>query len=103
MPKRSIRSPRTKAELLDKIMSYSFTGDLRNLAPDPSQAVIRRTRQNAIELDFHDTDSHFEIVVRKPRGPESMQGSHAAGSQSQGGGKKKKRGRNPPRSNPAAE
>lgn len=89
MPKRSVRSPRTKSELLDKILSYNFDGDLRHLAPDPSLASIQRAAPNVLKLDFRDTDAHFELVVRKPR--QEMQGKHGAAKQTAGKSKNKKR------------
>lgn len=66
MPRKIARSPRTKSELLDRMLSYSFTGDFRTLSPTGT-ATIKRTRPNALAVDFPDTDAHFELVVRKPR------------------------------------
>lgn len=69
MPKSAgIRVPRTKRELRDKILSYGFSGDFRELAPDPKQVRIRPIGSNAIEVDFLDADLGYQIVIRRPRG-----------------------------------
>lgn len=57
------RDPRTKEELLDRMMSFDFDGDIRNLGAE--QATIVRTAPNRIELRFKDRT--YELQVRIPR------------------------------------
>lgn len=67
MPTFARRDPRTKEELLDRMLSFDFDGDIRHLGSEP--ATIVRTARNRIMLKFPSSDREFEFVVRIPRGP----------------------------------
>lgn len=59
------RDPRTKEELLDRMLSYDFDGDIRHLGVEP--ATIQRTGANSLRLKFPDSDQVFDLTVHKPR------------------------------------
>ena len=58
------RSPRTKEELVNKILSYDFNGDIRTLGEGVS---LVRTKPHIVSLRFPDIDRAYELVVRIPR------------------------------------
>lgn len=57
------RDPRTKEELLNRLLSYDFNGDLRHLGD--GMATIVRTAKHKTLLRFTN-GQEFELVVRKP-------------------------------------
>lgn len=65
-PQGRTRDPRTKQELLDRMMSFDFDGDIRHLGAE--EARLKRVAPNKIELQFPSSDKKFELVVRIPRG-----------------------------------
>lgn len=65
------KDPTTKANLLDKMMSRDFSGDLADLAVN-RDLRYERIRPNVIALKFGDSGNTFEMVVRKPRTPEAL-------------------------------
>lgn len=65
MPFSRNRDPRTKEELLDRMLSFDFDGDIRNLGVEP--AMLVRTKANALNLVFPSTGTIFELVIRRPR------------------------------------
>ncbi len=71
MPDRAIRDPKTKADFIDRIMSYDFDGDIRHLGVQ--NAIIHRVRPHVIRLRFPDTGKEFELAVRLPRSEEAKQ------------------------------
>jgi len=64
MPIRQTRSPRTKEELLNKMLSFDFDGDIRTLGPETR---IKRTAPNEITLEFPDIDRKYVLSVHIPR------------------------------------
>lgn len=62
MPK---RDPKTKEQLLDRMLSYDFNGDIRQLGAEPAR--IERIGANALRLTFPDTDTVFDLTVHRPR------------------------------------
>lgn len=62
MPK---RDPKTKEQLLDRMLSYDFNGDIRRLGAEPAR--IERIGANALRLTFPDTDTVFDLTVHRPR------------------------------------
>lgn len=65
MPKeRQARSPRSKEELVNKMLSYDFDGDIRKLGEGVS---IVRTRPNQVRLSFPDSGRVFDLTVHMPR------------------------------------
>lgn len=62
---RSKRDPRTKEELLNRMLSYDFTGDIRDLGEQPASIV--RESPNSLLLTFPASGVTFELVVRRPR------------------------------------
>lgn len=71
------RDPRTKAELIDKMMARDFSGDLADLAVN-RDLTLRRVRPNAVSLYFGESGTNFELTVRKPRGPKTKRASRPA-------------------------
>lgn len=65
MPTASRRDPRTKQELLDRMMSFDFDGDIRHLGAE--DARLKRVAANKIALEFPATGKTFELAVRIPR------------------------------------
>lgn len=59
------RDPRTKQELLDRMMSFDFDGDIRHLGAEDAQ--LKRLAPNRVELRFPASDRTFELSVRIPR------------------------------------
>lgn len=60
------RDPRSKEELLDRMLSYDFDGDIRHLGAQP--ASIIRQGPNRLLLAFPDSGKTFELEVHIPRG-----------------------------------
>lgn len=60
------RDPRTKEELLDRMLSYDFDGDIRHLGAE--EATIQRAAPNAVWLRFPDSGRSYLLSVRLPRG-----------------------------------
>lgn len=60
-----VREPKTKADLLNKMVAQDFSGDIRDLAP-ARDLKISRLRPNALRLTFP-SGSTFDLVVHKPR------------------------------------
>lgn len=64
MPLRN-RDPRSKEELLDRMMSFDFDGDIRHLGSEPAR--ITRLSPNRIALTFPASDRTYELSVHIPR------------------------------------
>lgn len=64
------REPRTKQELLSRILSMDFSGDLRTLSP--SGAQLKRTAPNKLEVVLPTSGKRFEIVIRRPKSEEHL-------------------------------
>jgi hypothetical protein len=60
------KDPRTKEELLDRMMSFDFSGDIRDVGV--KRATIQRLAPNRISITFPDSGITYELVVRRPRG-----------------------------------
>lgn len=59
------RDPKTKEQLLDRMLSYDFDGDIRHLGEDT--ATIVRTGANTLLLSFPASGITFELEVHRPR------------------------------------
>lgn len=64
MSQRNSYAPRTKEEVINRLLSRDFDGDLSNLG-EPTQ--IRRTAPHIIELSFPRLGRTYELSVRIPR------------------------------------
>lgn len=64
MPNRS-RDPRTKEELLDRMLSRDFDGDITHIGAE--QASLIRTAPNKLLLSFPASGRTYELVARLPR------------------------------------
>lgn len=64
----AFKDPVRKQDLLDKMMSHDFTGDIRDLAYN-RDLRMERVKPNVIKLTFGTSGRSFELNVRKPRGP----------------------------------
>ena len=69
--KGAYKDPTTKYDLIDKMMSRDFDGDIASLAVD-RKLRYERTRPNVLKLEFGHSGRTFEIVVRKPRTEEAL-------------------------------
>lgn len=59
------RDPRTKEELLDRMLSFDFDGDIRHLGVETASVV--RSGPNRLLLTFPDSGVTFELTVHRPR------------------------------------
>lgn len=59
------RDPRTKEELLDRMLSFDFDGDIRHLGVETASVV--RSGPNRLLLSFPDSGVTFELTVHRPR------------------------------------
>lgn len=59
------RDPRTKEELLDRMLSFDFDGDIRHLGVEAASVV--RSGPNRLLLTFPDSGTTFELTVHRPR------------------------------------
>lgn len=57
--------PKTKEQLLDRMLSYDFDGDIRHLGVEPASIV--RVSPNTLRLSFPDSGVTFELEVHRPR------------------------------------
>lgn len=58
------KDPKTKEELLNRMLSYDFSGDLRDLG---FKAQIERVDRHMVRIIFPYTGKTYELVVRMPR------------------------------------
>lgn len=59
------KDPKTKEQLLDRMLSFDFDGDIRHLGAET--ATIVRTGANRLELTFPASGVTFELEVHRPR------------------------------------
>lgn len=57
--------PKTKEQLLDRMMSFDFDGDIRHLGVEPASIV--RVSPNTLRLTFPDSGVTYELSVHRPR------------------------------------
>lgn len=57
--------PKTKEQLLDRMLSFDFDGDIRHLGVETASIV--RTGPNTILLSFPVSGITFELSVHRPR------------------------------------
>lgn len=104
MPKSAaLHAPKSKAELMNRIFSFDFSGDWRKLDPD-GKVIVRRVSGHKATLLFPGVDREFELVVRMPRqekpsrapqkakepgNSESVRATHSTQKPQQPGSKKK--------------
>lgn len=58
------KSPRTKEEIVNRILSYDFDGDLRHLGPD---IEIERASAQSFYLHCRDINRTYEVIIRIPK------------------------------------
>lgn len=58
------KAPRTKEELMNKMLSYDFDGDIRKLGPN---ARLERVNANALALTFPDIGRTYVLSVHIPK------------------------------------
>jgi hypothetical protein len=77
MPDRNYQQkpPQSKRELLNRMLSYDFDGDLRKLGPS---AQISRVNANTLELRFPATDQTYLLSVHIPRGEKAGRSTAAS-------------------------
>lgn len=59
------KDPKTKEQLLDRMLSFDFNGDIRHLGEETASIV--RTGANKLELTFPASGVTFELEVHRPR------------------------------------
>lgn len=64
------RDPRTKGEVVDRLLSFDFQGDLRDIGG--AHATIERTGPQSFLLRFPETGRAYEFVVRLPRDEQGL-------------------------------
>lgn len=65
MYQRQARDPRTKEEVLDRMLAYDFNGDVRDIGAETARLV--RTAANKLLLHFPVSGRTYELTVRLPR------------------------------------
>lgn len=60
-----IKDPNSKADLIDRILSQAFTGDLRDIAADPTQVTISRPKPHIISIMI--AGKEFLLAAHKPK------------------------------------
>lgn len=56
--------PKTKARLLDRILSIDFDGDLRHLGPD---VRVDRIKPNRVKIHFGQSGVDYFLTIQRPR------------------------------------
>lgn len=59
------RDPKTKEDILNRMLSYDFDGDIRHLGEEPAQ--ITRTGAHTLRLTFPASGRVFDVSVHRPR------------------------------------
>lgn len=59
------RDPKTKEDILNRMLSYDFDGDIRHLGEEPAQ--ITRTGPHTLRLTFPASGRVFDVSVHRPR------------------------------------
>lgn len=59
------RDPKTKEQVLDRMLSYDFDGDIRHLGEEPAQ--ITRTGPHTLRLTFPASGTTFDVSIHRPR------------------------------------
>lgn len=72
----AFKDPTTKYDLVNRMMSRDFTGDLADLAVG-RKLTLSRPKQHVLQLEFGDSGRTFELVVRKPRSEEALKAFRA--------------------------
>lgn len=60
----ALREPKTKSDVLDRMLSIDFDGDLRRLGEG---VRLQRVAPNKVSMIFPETGIHFLLVVQRPR------------------------------------
>jgi hypothetical protein len=58
-----MRDPRTKEDLLNRMLSRDFNGDLTH----GGKAILQRMKGHVVRLFFPDTGKKFDLTIHKPR------------------------------------
>lgn len=85
----TIREPRTKAEFMQRVLSYDFSGDIRTLSPEGAR--ITRTGTNRLEVLMPMSGIRFELVVRRPRSEEYLEKARTQRAEGASRGLKKRK------------
>lgn len=70
----AFKDPQSKRELMDRMNSREFTGDLADLAVD-RDLKMTRIRPHVMRLKFGHSGKEYDLTVHKPR---MIQETHAA-------------------------
>lgn len=63
----SYRDPKTKEDIINRLTSTDFSGDLRDLAKDRNMQM-QRIKRHVLRLKFIDSGREFDLTIHKPRG-----------------------------------
>lgn len=58
--------PKSKADLMDRILDESFSGDLRDLAAEPETLQVKRLKDHMVELKFKTKTFLLALHIPKP-------------------------------------
>ena len=67
----AFRDPKTKADLLDRMMMRDFTGDIMDLAEGRNLRLVR-VKPHVLRLIFLTSGEQFDLTVHKPRQGEAV-------------------------------
>lgn len=65
------RDPKTKGEVVDRLLSFDFEGDIRQIGAEPAR--LERTGAQSFRVTFPASDRTYEFVVRIPRDEEKLE------------------------------
>lgn len=63
-------NPTSKADLVDRILSQTFSGDLRQLAADGTKLKVARPKPHVVQLVFEEPGGpakEFLLAIHKPK------------------------------------
>lgn len=59
-----LREPRTKEDVLNRMTSIDFDGDLRHLS---DSVQLKRLKRHVLQLYFPESQRRFNLTIHKPR------------------------------------
>lgn len=88
----AFKDPKTKADLIDRMMSRDFTGDLADLAVD-RDLKLQRIKPHVMRLKFGHSGEEFDLTIHKTRPPRTAKSQPIKIAAAKSKGVAKKRGR----------
>lgn len=66
----AFKDPKTKADVIDRMMSRDFSGDLADLAVDRNLKLLR-IKPHVMRMKFGHSGEQFDLTIHKTRPPKS--------------------------------